>query len=67
MRDIAFFSKLLALKKPWRVERVSLDVAVHRCSCAYGSANYARTDAPANCGPVVSHATVPDLYPLGAA
>ena len=43
------------------------NVAVHRCSCAYGSANYARTDAPANCGPVVFHATVPDLYPLGAA
>jgi hypothetical protein len=41
----------------------SAPVAVHRCSCAYGSANYARTDAPANCGPVVFHATVPDLYP----
>ena len=25
MRDIALFSRLLALKKPWRVERVSLD------------------------------------------
>ncbi len=25
MRDIAFFSRLLALEKPWRVERVSLD------------------------------------------
>ena len=25
MRDIAFFSRLLTLEKPWRVERVSLD------------------------------------------
>ncbi len=25
MRDIAFFSRLLALEKPWRVKRVSLD------------------------------------------
>jgi transposase len=30
MRDIAFFSKLLALKKPWRVERLSLDTRQHR-------------------------------------
>jgi len=30
MRDIAFFSKLLALKKPWRVERVSLDTHEHQ-------------------------------------
>ena len=30
MRDIAFFSKLLALKKPWRVERVSFDTHEHQ-------------------------------------
>ncbi|MBV8557347.1 MAG: ISL3 family transposase [Planctomycetaceae bacterium] len=29
MRDIAFFSKLLALKHPWRVEHVSLDTQQH--------------------------------------
>ena len=32
MRDIAFFSRLLALEKPWRVERVSLEpqASLHR-------------------------------------
>jgi transposase len=29
MRDITFFSKLLALENPWRVERVSLDTQKH--------------------------------------
>jgi transposase len=29
MRDISFFSRLLALESPWRVERVSLDTQEH--------------------------------------
>ena len=30
MRDIVFFSKLLALKNPWRVEHLTLDTQQHR-------------------------------------
>jgi hypothetical protein len=30
MRDIVFFSKLLALKNPWRVDRLSLDTKRRR-------------------------------------